>query len=167
VIGTPAFQDEFELARHSIFRLETLQHYGGDPNFTRFQTGQSWQDTESKRHWVDLVKRRVADGVAMQRVHVVITPWADYVRFEITWSYPPNAAAGEDIRIVSATQPWAGPDFWMFDDDRVWLMHYRHNGDLERVEDASGCTSTVRACLALKRRALAAGESLPVVTPAP
>jgi hypothetical protein len=55
----------------------------------------------------------------------------------------------------------------MFDDDRVWLMHYRPDGDLERVENASSSTSTVRACLAVKQRALAAGESLPVVTPAP
>lgn len=166
MIGTPAFQDEFEHARHSIFRLETLQHYAGDPNFTRFQTGQPWEDTASKLHWADLVRRRVAEGVAMQRVHVVTMPWSGYVRFEITWSYPHNTSAGEDIRIISDTAPWPDPDFWMFDDERVWLMHYRPDGALERVEDASTSTSTVRACLALKQRALAAGQPLPSVTPA-
>jgi len=78
VIGTRAFQDAFETARHSIFRLETFQFYAGDPNFDRFLAGGSWQDTDSKRHWLDLVRRRVADGVTMQRVHTVTEPWTDY-----------------------------------------------------------------------------------------
>jgi len=161
VIGTRAFQEAFETARHSIFRLETLQFYAGDPNFDRFMAGESWEDTDSKRHWVDLVRRRVADGVTMQRVHAVTEPWSDYVRFEITRSYPPNVAAGEDIRIINGRRPWPGPDFWMFDDSRVWVLHYTDDGALECVEDMSGEASTVDACLISKVQALRDAEPLP------
>lgn len=165
MIGSEAFQEAFENAQRSIFRLETLQYYADDPNFDRFVTGETWQDTDSKRHWVDLVQRRVGEGVVMQRVHVVTEPWSDYVRFELTWSYPPNAAAGEDIRILTTAARWAGPDFWMFDDQQVWLMHYDAAGALERVEDASASESTVRACLARKKRAMEGSEPLPAVSP--
>ncbi len=166
MIGTAGFQEAFETAQRSIFRLETLQYYAGDPNFDRYRAGEGWQDTESKRHWVDLVQRRVGQGVAMQRVHVVTEPWTDYVRFELTWSYPHNLAAGEDIRIVTAADPWPGPDFWMFDDRRVWSMSYDATGSLIRVEDVSASESTVQACLARKEQALAAAEPLHAVSSA-
>jgi hypothetical protein len=160
VIGTAAFQQAFENAQRTIFRLETLQYYQGDPGFDRYQAGEAWQDTDSKRHWVDLVRRRVSQGVLMQRVHVVTEPWSDYIRFELTQSYPPNLTAGEDIRIVTAPAPWVGPDFWMFDDQQVWLMHYDEAGALVGVEDASASTATVRACVARKEEALAASTPL-------
>lgn len=163
MIGTEGFRSAFESARHSIFRLETLQHYEGDPNFDRFMTGGTWNDTDSKRHWVDLVRRRTQDGVVMRRVHVVTEPWSDYVRFEIAWSYPPNVTAGEDIRIITGTAPWPGPDFWMFDDRSVWLMHYTGDGDLERVEDVSASPAMVTACQARKEQALRVAEALPMV----
>ena len=166
MIGTAAFQDAFENATRSVFRLETLQYYAGDPNFDRFLAGKTWQDTDSKRHWVDLVRRRAGQGVCMQRVHVVTEPWSDYIRFELTWSYPPNVAAGEDIRIVTTPGGWAGPDFWMFDDRQVWLMHYDAEGALERVEDVSASEATLRACSARKAEALAEGTPLPAASSA-
>lgn len=161
MIGTEAFQAAFGSARYSIFRLETHQHYAGDPNFDRFMAGGTWEDTDSKRQWVDLVRRRREDGVVMQRVHIVTEPWSDYVRFEITWSYPPNVAAGEDIRIVTTPAPWPEPDFWIFDDRYVWLMHYTADGALQRVEDVSDSAPTIAACLARKGLALRVAEPLP------
>lgn len=164
MIGTEAFQAAFESAQHSIFRLETLQYYAGDPNFDRFLAGGTWEDTDSKRHWVDLVQRRRRDGVVMQRVHTVTEPWSDYVRFEITWSYPLNVAAGEDIRIITGSAPYPQPDFWMFDDRYVWLMHYTSDGALERVEDVSTSMATVTAFQARKEQALRLAEALPAVS---
>lgn len=163
MIGTPAFQDDFENAQESVFRLETLQHYAGDPNFDRFRAGEAWQDTDSKRHWIDLLGRRTGQGVVMQRVHVVTEPWSDYVRFELTWSYPPNVAAGEDIRIVTSPTAWPGPDFWLFDDRRVWVMHYDSDGVLVQVEDVSTSEITVQECRVRKRQALTAGAPLHAV----
>ena len=165
MIGSKSFQAAFESAQHSIFRLETLQHYAGDPNFDRFVAGGTWEDTDSKRHWLDLLRRRRRDGVLMQRVHVVTEPWSDYVRFEVSWSYPPNVAAGEDVRIITGPTPWPEPDFWMFDDRSVWLMHYAAEGALERVEDASDSDAIVAACLARKKLALRVAEALPVTQP--
>lgn len=166
MIGTPAFQEAFETAQHSIFRLETLQYYAGDPNFDRFEAGEAWQDTDSKRHWVDLVRRRAGQSVVMQRVHVVTEPWTDYVRFELTWSYPPNVEAGEDVRIITAAAPWTGPDFWMFDDQQLWLMNYDPAGFLTGVEDATASSTTLRACLTRKAQALAVSAPLRAVCPA-
>ena len=113
---------------------------------------------------MDLVRRRVADGVTMQRVHTVAEPWTDYVRFEITWSYPPNIAAGEDIRIITTSRPWAGPDFWMFDDRRVWVLHYAPDGALERVEDVSRSASAVAACVDRRNHALRCARPLSAPT---
>ena len=166
MIGTLAFQDAFEKAERSVFRLETLQNYAGDLNFDRYLAGEVWQDTDSKRHWVDLVRRRVSQGVVMQRVHVVTEPWSDYVQFELTWSYPPNVAAGEDVRIITAPTAWPAPDFWLFDDQQVWLMHYDSEGVLGRVEDVSASETTVRACRARKQQALTASEPLRAVSAA-
>ena len=160
--GTETLLDHFEHARHSIFRLERLQHYPGDPNFDRFLRGEPWQDTDSKRHWVDLVSRRTGDGVVMQRVHVVDEPWSDYIRFELTWSYPHNAAAGEDIRITSRqceAYALAG-DFWMLDERTVWAMDYDRAGQLLRAEDRSGQPAYVAACREARAVALAASEPL-------
>ena len=34
-------------------------------------------------------------GRVQQRVHVVAEPLTAYLRYELTWQYGPNAAAGE------------------------------------------------------------------------
>jgi hypothetical protein len=153
VIDSPAFQDAFETAARSIFRLERLQHYAGDPNFGRFLAGEPWEDTDSKRHWLDLVRRRTCEGVVMQRVHLVEEPWSDYVCFEIMWSYPPNITAGEEVRLASGSMPSSAEvgDFWLFDDRLVWAMAYDAEGVLSGVHDRSADQPFVTACRKAKR----------------
>ncbi|MDN5914415.1 MAG: hypothetical protein L0I76_04795 [Pseudonocardia sp.] len=164
--STDSLVAAFDTAEHSIFRLERLQHYAGDPNFDRFLAGEPWQDTESKRHWVDLVQRRAACGVAMQRVHVVDRPWSDYMRFEITWSYPHNVRAGEDVRITAEAREAYGAvgDFWMVDDHNVWAMRYDPAGQLTSVEDMSADAAFIVACREAKTIALTSSEPLIRVT---
>lgn len=142
--------DAFENAQHTIFRLETLQHYAGDPED---ELG------EAKQHWCDLVRRRVADGVTMQRVHLVKYPLTDYMRFEMAWSYPPNIAAGEEVRIA-LDGDWS-TDFWMFDDREVWVMHYNPAGDLLYAEQVTR-PQAVQSAVQIKREAL--DGSTPLVT---
>lgn len=148
--------DAFETAQHSIFRLETLPYYAGDPNFDRFLAGEPWQDTESKRSWCDLVRRRTVEGVSMQRVHVVTEPLSDYLRFELSWSYPPNVEAGEDIRVLvgSAEALPRARDFWLFDDTQAWWMDYDQQGQLTGVwcgASWSTTRSTARLASVLSR----------------
>ncbi|MGH3937593.1 MAG: DUF6879 family protein [Pseudonocardiaceae bacterium] len=49
-------------------------------------------------------------GKAVQRVQVVLEPLTDYLRFELTWGYEPNVAAGEDVRIIPVGQGGSWPD---------------------------------------------------------
>ncbi|WP_060573694.1 MULTISPECIES: DUF6879 family protein [unclassified Pseudonocardia] len=141
----------FETARESIFRLETLDFYAGDPNAERHRTGGSWLDTPSKDDWCRLVRRRTAEGVVMRRVHLVRRPLSAYLRYRIDWSNPLNIAAGEDCRIVEAGIDGA-TDFWMFDDEVAWLMRYDAGGDLRAVESAA--PDDLARCREWKRRAV-------------
>jgi hypothetical protein len=40
------------------------------------------------------------EGKRLERVYVVAEPPTNYIRYELMWSYEPNVAAGEDIRIL-------------------------------------------------------------------
>ena len=84
----------------------------------------------------------------MQRVHVVVEPLTAYLRYELAWSYTPEA--GEDIRIIPvqtgqwpAGLPGLGGDFWLFDSARLLRMHYDPAGpaDCRRTGRRSGTHS--------------------------
>lgn len=131
------FDEAFDTAVSSAFRLETLQSYGNsgeDPALDAFVTGQPYVLTSGKRNWTSLVAQRRRAGCAMQRAHVVTEPTSDYMRFELTWGYAPNIAAGEDIRIIPAREDsWPGEiprgiDFWLFDDATLYAMSYDPDG---------------------------------------
>ncbi len=60
------------------------------------------------------------------------------MRYELTWSYPPNVAAGEDIRITSVFDGLPVRDFWLFDSRTLLWLDYDAAGHLvsaELVED--------------------------------
>ena len=119
----------------SAFRLETRQHYSmadeREP-FERFRAGSdprldlSW--------WTGLASAHAAAGHSMSRVRVIVEPPTDYTRFEL-YAYPAMIAAGDDIRVIS-TMPGAWPDgvpqhdFWLFDDQDLWLLNYDQAGTL-------------------------------------
>lgn len=96
--------------RYSLFRLETLQVYRGsseDEAFAAYRAGRSIPVTPELREWCARVHRRVSDGCAVQRVHVVTEPATEYIDFEVA-SYAPNVDAGEDVRIIRVAEghPW-------------------------------------------------------------
>ena len=79
-----------------------------------------------------MIRNSIADGKKLQRVHVVVEPPTDYIRYELMWSYAPNVAAGEDIRILP-TPPGQWPDlprrdYWLFDSRDLWAMAYDGEG---------------------------------------
>jgi len=90
------------------------------------------------------VRLRVDAGAAVARVHVVIEPLTEYLRFELA-SYAPNVDAGEDVRILPVRPGEAWPvdipdvDFWMVDSRGVWEMSYAKDGHL------AGCRTGDRA----------------------
>lgn len=155
--GSDQFHALFRSFTSSAFRLETLQSYGAsgeDAAFEAFQAGEPYTRHPGKEVWLDHLDRADRIGAVMSRVHVLAEPLSDYVRFETTWAYAPNVDAGEDIRIVCLTERDSWPsgvseqDFWLFDDARLYAMHYAESGTflgVERVHDEGAIARARRA----------------------
>jgi hypothetical protein len=131
------FDARFRQFRSSVFRLETLQVYRGsgeDDAIAAFQAGVAEPpDDPEQTDWEEMIRANLRAGRAMQRVHVVIEPLSPYMRFELTWAYAPNVAAGEDIRIIPVSEnEWPSElprqDFWLFDDVELFVAHYADDG---------------------------------------
>jgi hypothetical protein len=150
--GAPEFVAKFCRIRYSAFRLETLQRYansGEDAAIDAFLAGEQGPPRDPfDDEWEAMIRANVRSGRTMHRVHVVTEPLSDYMRFELTWAYAPNAAAGEDIRIIPVPAgghwppdlPEPGVDYWLFDSIELYRQHYCVHGDwlgTERVKDAA------------------------------
>ncbi|MGW4891258.1 DUF6879 family protein [Kitasatospora sp. NPDC004240] len=131
------FSRLFETFERTAFRLETLAVYDVDEEreeFEDFLAGKGLPPECSDNPWV----RSMTDlGKQVGRVHVLRSPLSDYLRYELA-AYPGNITAGESIGIIdTAQQTVAGlpdHDFWMFDDTRVYRMHYTDTGQFIGAE---------------------------------
>lgn len=150
------FKATFRRFRYSVFRLETLQVYRGsgeDEAIAAFHAGDAAPpEDEAQIEWEAMIRANRRAGRLMQRVHVVVEPVSDYLRFELTWAYAPNAAAGEDIRVipVSGGSPWPpdvpGHDFWLFDSSELYDARYAEDGTWLGVEPVTEPARIVAAC---------------------
>ena len=128
-----ALGDYLDQAQHELFRLEVLDAYevatdGND--FGRYLRGEPGPDPLRKGPWLRRLAADAARGFRNYRVHVLTSPLSDYLRYECEWGYLPNAAAGEDIRILDlAEKPrpdgLISEDFWIMDNEAVVLMDYQ------------------------------------------
>lgn len=148
--------------RYSLFRMETLQAYSGsseDEAFAEWRRTGIVPLTDELSQWCDRIQRRVDDGARVQRVHVVVEPPTDYMRFELA-SYAPNVAAGEDVRVIPARDGWwpadvpSDTDFWLIDGWQLWRMRYAPDGGWLGAELADDPQHIVNAC-AIRDAALA------------
>jgi hypothetical protein len=100
----------------------------------------------------------------LQRVHVVVEPLTDYLRYELT-AYAHNSCAGEEIRIIATrTGEWPagvpqGQDFWLFDNADAWAMAYDPVGRFIAAEQMTSADEISR-CQRWRDRALA--QSMPL-----
>jgi hypothetical protein len=143
--GAPEFRALFDTFEHSVFRLETLQAYQGSRErelLADFLAGKPRPTDQLKADWTAMIAANARAGKAVQRVHVVTEPLTDYLRFELTWGYEPNAEAGEDIRIAPVRDAWPRElpqhDYWLFDAAQLYDMHYEPDGTwlgIEHVTD--------------------------------
>ena len=104
-VTSAEFDALFTSFEHTAYRLETLQAYDVSYEvepYQAFMAGHPRPHDPSKDQWVSMISDAVAAGKVFQRVHVVIEPLTDYLRYELGWSYPPNVEVGEDIRILVA-----------------------------------------------------------------
>lgn len=120
----------------TAFRVEAIDVYDvetdGD-DVARYLSGEPEPDPARKKAWLDQLRAENAAGKHRSRVHILRTPLNDYLRYECEWGYAYNVQAGEEIRILDLTEA-ALPDglileeFWLFDNERVLLMHYDEKG---------------------------------------
>jgi hypothetical protein len=128
-IADPEFGALFTGVRRSWFRLETLQRYDVEyerAEFAAFLRG--GQLGSEPGPWQAMIREHVAARRQLSRVHVIEEPLSDYIRYELH-AYEPNVKAGEDVRVIPihrGTWPAGLPrhDFWLFDDERLWIMDY-------------------------------------------
>lgn len=152
--GSSNFQALFRSFAHSAFRLETLQSYGAsgeDSSFEAFRAGEPYTRHHGKDVWLGHIAHATSIGATMCRVHVLTEPLTEYVQFEATWAYAPNVAAGEDIRVICLDEGEDWPngvpqsDFWLFDDERLYAMHYAESGSFLGVEPVTDDDSVHQA----------------------
>ncbi|HEU0087990.1 MAG TPA: hypothetical protein VFQ77_10115 [Pseudonocardiaceae bacterium] len=154
--GAPEFVGKFHQFRYSAYRLETLQSYGNsgeDADFAAFVAGRPKPPNPGHEQWQAMVRANLAAGRIMQRVHVVIEPLSQYLQLELTWGYGPNAAAGEDIRIIAVRrgERWPldvpeGTDYWLFDSAELYQQHYDADGTWVGTEIVTDPARIVTAC---------------------
>lgn len=133
------FGDLFQNLNRSWFRLETLQRYDDEyerEDFAGFLRGEAIDLTPGP--WQAMIRDHRAAGRNLSRVHVIAEPHSDYIRYELA-GYPVNVDAGEDVRVIpvrSDEWPAGVPrhDFWLFDDEQLWLMDYDEAGTLRAVD---------------------------------
>ena len=151
VPGSPEFSRLFDQFEHTAYRLETLQTYRepteAEP-LEAFLDGRQPQVHPGKRSWMAFVREARARGRIMQRVHAVVEPLSDYLRFEIGWSYELNVEAGEDVRILPAPWPEDLPqaDYWLFDSRVLVRMVYDPSGQMTAAQLISNPAEVVNAC---------------------
>jgi hypothetical protein len=125
----------------SAFRLETRQRYEVDSdagNVARYLAGEEVPSLVVKGPWLEHLARERAQGIRRHRVHVVVSPLSDYLRYECEWGYTYTSAAGEEIYILDvgetpAPEGLPDHDFWIFDDGHVVVMDY---DDTDRLRGA-------------------------------
>jgi hypothetical protein len=145
-LGGDEFDRLFECFRYTTFRLETLQRYTmpyEDEPLHRFLAGEPKSRELDRKGdwWRQLIVGARTSRKLMQRVHVVVEPLSDYMRYELAWPYLDNIAAGEDIRIIPIhAEEWPddlpgyGYDYWLFDSKSLAVLHYDHEGRFIAVD---------------------------------
>ena len=139
----------FQTFSRSAFRLECLPSYDVTEDaerdaFRLWLAGERPQGQE--RGWPELVATAVASGKSMQRVRLVDTPLTEYQRFQCSWGYPANVAAGEAIYILDhRPDGLLELDFWLFDDSLAVVLEYDDAGRFLRPAVAETLTPYAQA----------------------
>ena len=147
----------FRSFQYTAYRLETLQHYDvpyEQEPFRRFLAGEPCPVDYATREWALNVRAQTAARKRFQRVHVVVEPLTDYLKFELTWPYAAHVEAGEEIRIIPVAEgswpagvPGHGRDYWLFDSCLLVRTHYDPAGRFVGAEITDEPGAVVQASL--------------------
>jgi len=137
-----------QLANYQRFawRFEQQPSYRVDyerEQFDRFLAGspESPDDNADLKSWFDRVRTWTAAGKTIGRVRIVEDPPTDYQRWML-WMDRWNRESGETIDYLTrqrATEAgvlpsFGGADWWLFDDQRLLLMHMDEKGNRVKAE---------------------------------
>ncbi|ANY06587.1 DUF6879 family protein [Pseudonocardia sp. HH130630-07] len=127
----------------TVFRMELLPAYsvvsdGGD--FARWRDGAPEPDRDRKEPTIRRLAERAAAGISSRRVRVLSAEVTEYERYACDFGYGPNAAAGEDIRVLRHGEHQVpellGFDYWVLNSRTVLRMHYDTEGAFVGAENA-------------------------------
>jgi len=143
--------DLYRTCRVSAHRLETLQHYEVANDVERQQAFHAGHPLppprQQKRDDLKLISELRKAGREIGRVHLVVKPLSEYVRYELA-VYAENVAAGEKILIADKTADerltQMNQDFAVFDggtpEASLILFRYDATGRLDTYEHVSDRT---------------------------
>jgi hypothetical protein len=143
--GTPVSEAEFgrllQSFGQSAFRLETYDRYALDyeeADLDQFLAGSPDAPTDIGwwAPWLDWIAEMTAQGKQIGRVRICSEPPSDYQRWEL-WAAPWHARAGERIGYLPRSHAAriglpASPDWWLLDDERLILMWFTEDGEIDR-----------------------------------
>jgi hypothetical protein len=123
------FRDLFTSFERTAEKLESRDRYSSpleDRSVRQFLAGEpvdlGWLDG-----WFAIVRAATTRGKRFARVRVVSEPLSDYKRFELMVC-PRTVSAGEEIHYLPRAQAddlgIPPRDFWIFDNERVALLHF-------------------------------------------
>ncbi|WP_344923425.1 DUF6879 family protein [Streptosporangium oxazolinicum] len=113
----------------SAFRLETRERYhlakDEEEPLRRFLAGEP-DDMAWMGEWFDLMRSHAAHGRTFRRVRVVSRPFSDYTRFSMAVARH-SIPAGDRIHYLDRSEVdrlgLPRSDWWLFDDERLALLH--------------------------------------------
>ncbi|MGH3776343.1 MAG: DUF6879 family protein [Pseudonocardiaceae bacterium] len=153
---------EFDRMEREAFRLQQHQSYAGvpGPEWEAWQAGKPLPVITPDNHpWLKRVAGYTAAGRRVYDVHVVEWPLAEYTRYALALM-PMALSAGSEYflvdRDVHPDLATLTQDFWMFDEQRIAVMHY---DEQERFVEATDPTEPIETYIA--RRDLAMKYAAP------
>jgi hypothetical protein len=129
------FWEQFTSFERSAWRFEQQPAYylGYErEQFNRFLADDPAPPDENPdlRDWFAQTRHQVAEGKTIGRVRIIDEPTTDYQRW-MQWMDRWNRDAGETIQYLTRAAARAaglpvdgGNDWWLFDDQRLMLMHF-------------------------------------------
>lgn len=139
--------DEYEQmwasVKRRVWRLEVQQVYkmpDESEEFEQFLRGEPLPNPYDYP-WRDEVKKYVDQGIYVGRVHVVVPPITDYLRYQFEWGYAHTVPVGEEVGIIDLSKiPNPGlpdEDFRLLDDNVIRLL-FNPDGTLAGRELVEG-----------------------------
>jgi hypothetical protein len=140
LVSGDEFVKLFSSFHASAFRLETRERYhlakDEEEPLRRFLAGEP-DDLAWMNEWCELMRMHARHGRTFRRVRVVSRPFSDYTRFSMAVARH-SIPAGDQIHYLDRKEAkrldLPRSDWWLFDDERLALLHLNEQDVLHGAE---------------------------------